>query len=64
MTKPKLNKKWLRGEIGIHEKVTFNFAYYENAINVASALAMSGYYIKLKKNDSASYTLQVFTDRT
>ena len=50
-------------KIGIKEKVTFEFGKYENAINVATALAMAGYYIKLRKEDSTRYILQVFTDR-
>jgi hypothetical protein len=51
-------------KITIKEKVTFTFGYYENAINVATALAMSGYYIKLRKDSNSSYVLIVFTDRT
>lgn len=49
-------------QIKISEKAVFKFTYYEKAINVASALAMSGYYIRLRKEDS-TYVLLVFTDR-
>ena len=49
-------------KINIVEKVTFEFAYYENVMNVAMALAMSGHYIRIRK-DGSKYVLIVYTDR-
>lgn len=49
-------------KISIVEKVTFEFAYYENVMNVAMALAMSGQYIRIRK-DGSKYILIVYTDR-
>ena len=49
-------------EYKITEKVEFRFTYYKNAINVANALVMSGYFIKLRK-ENFTYILKVFTDR-
>ena len=44
-------EKVKQDKINIFEKVTFEFAYYENVMNVAMALSMSGYYIRIIKSD-------------
>ncbi len=46
----------------IKEKVTFSFAYIDNAKNVAMSLALSGYYVRLRQ-DGGNYILEVYTDR-
>ncbi len=59
MRKSKIEKP---REITIKEKVSFHFAYEENAKNVAVALSLGGYYIKIGKFDG-KYTVDVYTDR-
>ena len=49
-------------EIKIIEKVTFIFGHIDNAKNVAIALALSGYYVRLRQ-DSGNYILEVYSDR-
>lgn len=55
-------KKDTSSKIYITEQTRFDFVYYENAVNVATALAMAGFYINIKK-DGSKYIVKVYTDR-
>ena len=44
------------------EKVMFEFAYEENARNVAIALSFGGFYVNVVKS-SGSYLVRVYTNR-
>jgi len=49
--------------IKIKEKVSFEFAFEQSAISVASALMQVGFYTKITRNDNNQYVLSVYTDR-
>lgn len=55
-------KKKTNNQITIREKVVFEFAYEENAKNVALALSFAGYYVKVGKYEG-KYAVGVYTDR-
>lgn len=56
------NKKIEKVELKLHTE--FNFGHQKNAENVALALSLAGFYIKLQRNDfEGNWKLKVYTDR-
>lgn len=49
-----------RSTIEIELHTEFEFAYYENATNVAMALVRSGYFVNMPRQESSSYKVKVY----